>query len=136
MHQKNPMFSNTYLTVNKACYTKVTCLTSMRHTLCVISVPLRRKQRGAWTQCLTCQVLTKVIIKGRSPTQELKNKKINISLANLSGLKHQKYCPGIFLAVQCLRLGAPNAGGKGSISGLGTKTPHAAQLGPKNKEKK
>ena len=135
MYQKNPMFSNTYLTVEKACYTKVTCLTSMRHTLCVTSVPLRSKQRSARTQCLTHQVLTTVIIEERSPTQELKTK-ISISLANLSGLKHQKYCPGISLAVQCLRLGAPNAEGKGSISGLGTKTPHAAQLGPKNKEKK
>ena len=40
---------------------------------------------------------------------------------------------GTSLAVQWLRLHAPNAGGPGLIPGWGTKIPHAAQQGLKNK---
>ena len=42
---------------------------------------------------------------------------------------------GTSLAVQWLRLRAPNAGGTGSIPGLGTKIPHAAWRGQKQTNK-
>ena len=41
-------------------------------------------------------------------------------------LKKKKKIHGTSLAVQWLRLCAPNAGGTGSIPGRGTKIPHAA----------
>ena len=43
--------------------------------------------------------------------------------------------PGTSLAVQWLRLCAPNAGGMGSIPGQGTKIPHVAWHSLKNKKK-
>ena len=43
----------------------------------------------------------------------------------------EKQCRGTSLAVQWLRLRAPNAGGTGSIPGWGTKIPHVAQSGQK-----
>ena len=43
---------------------------------------------------------------------------------------------GTFLAVQWLRLLASTTGGAGSIPGWGTKIPHAAQCGQKEKKKK
>ena len=44
--------------------------------------------------------------------------------------------PGTSLAVQWLRLCAPNAGGMGSIPGQGTKVRHAPQHSQKEKRKK
>ena len=41
---------------------------------------------------------------------------------------------GTSLAVQWLRLRAPNAGGMGSISSQGARIPHAAPCGKKKKE--
>ena len=41
---------------------------------------------------------------------------------------------GTSLAVQWLRLRAPNAGGMGWIPGQGTKIPHATQHGQKKEE--
>ena len=40
---------------------------------------------------------------------------------------------GTSLAAQWLRLHDPNAGGRGSISGGGTKIPHAMRYGQKKK---
>ena len=48
----------------------------------------------------------------------------------------RKTLPGTSLAVQWLRLCASTAGGMGSIPGWGTKIPHAAQYGQKEKRKK
>ena len=46
-----------------------------------------------------------------------------------------KIAPGISLAVQWLRLCAPNAGGTGLIPGWGTKIPHAALCDQNNNNK-
>ena len=46
---------------------------------------------------------------------------------------HQKETPGTSVAVQWLRLQAPNVGGVGLIPGRGTKIPHAAWHGQINK---
>ena len=49
-----------------------------------------------------------------------------------SALKRKR---GTSLVVRWLRLCAPTAGGTGSISGGGTKIPHAAYRGQRNKTK-
>ena len=46
----------------------------------------------------------------------------------------KKQSRGTSLGVQCLRLWASTAGGKGSIPGQGTKIPHAVQGGAKKKK--
>ena len=53
---------------------------------------------------------------------------------NIAHLKKQN--SGTSLVVQRLRLSAPTAGGVGSISGWGTKIPHASRCGQKVKKKK
>ena len=51
-------------------------------------------------------------------------------------ISHKKIIVGTSLVVQWLKLHASNARDVGSISGRGTKIPHAAQRGQKIKKKK
>ena len=49
--------------------------------------------------------------------------------------EYKTFIPGTSRAVQWLKFRAPTAGDMGSISGQGTKNPHAVRGGQKQKQK-